>query len=401
MNRRDRTLLKKVGGYYLQYKGIVDVEKLLSTFNGTEEVPLDDYTLSYIYYYLMYLITASVVRSAEDAKKSRLTYKEFSIEYSNDLYGELNVDLSIPVYSMGLVAYHSFTEGYNAPEYGILGYIMRRIYSIIKEKRSKIEVRKEQIPRYFNFLDDFDRTFSRVDEIKEEFPDGYFRDPSYTDPDWLLRAYKAYFMAKELEEIKVGIRTPKKPINKKLIKFIMWKLYELYIFYLVVNYLESKGYEIKKEEDKYIAIRGNKRLSIIFNASLGQSSLRKVDYKEDVEKYKGRPDISLTNERPIIFECKYSSKVSYITMGRFKIMAYTYEYDPSLAVLVYPGLETEQISFDNEDNATMELDKIARKESGILDFLYNNHLLYMAIIDPLELEKNNLSKLDKIMKKHI
>ncbi|WP_306305651.1 hypothetical protein [Metallosphaera hakonensis] len=86
-------------------------------------------------------------------------------------------------------------------------------------------------------------------------------------------------------------------------------------------------------------------------------------------------------------------------MGRFKIMAYTYEYNPSLAILVYPGLESEQVDFDSEDGATRKMDAIARGREGILDFRYNGHLLYMAIIDPLD--EDNISKIDKIIGNHI
>ncbi|MFP3203102.1 MAG: hypothetical protein RXR43_13045, partial [Sulfolobus sp.] len=76
---RDKVLLDKVGMYYLQYKGVVDIEKLLSLFEGTTELPVNDYTLSYIYFYIIYLVTKDAVRSAREALKDRLTYKEFSV----------------------------------------------------------------------------------------------------------------------------------------------------------------------------------------------------------------------------------------------------------------------------------------------------------------------------------
>ncbi|QXJ28699.1 Uncharacterized protein J5U23_01568 [Saccharolobus shibatae B12] len=405
MNRRDRALLKKIGKYYLQYKGILDIEKLLLTFEGTKEISIDDYTLAYIYYYIMYIITRSVVKAAERAKESRLTYKEFVIDYSEELYGTLNVDTTIPVYHMGLVSFHTFKEGLNAPEYAILGYLLRKIYLIIREKRDKIPISSPQLA-FFDFLKNFEKVFLRLEKLKEEFPNGFYRDPTYTDPDWLLRTYKAYFLARRLEEIRVGTKSPEKKVNEKeLIKFVMWKLYELYTFYLVAKYLESKGYRIEKKGDEYIAVRGEKRLRLIFNAPLQQSSLKRVDEENDIERYKGRPDISILQNRPIIFECKYSSRISYITTGRFKIMAYTYEYDPLVSVLVYPGLEDQGINFDSEDSATRKLDETVKKRHGILDFWYNNHLLYMAIIDPLDddslSENGNLSKIDKLLRDYV
>ncbi|BDC18721.1 hypothetical protein [Acidianus sp. HS-5] len=403
MKKRDRELLEKVGKYYLQYKEIIDIDKLLSTFRGTQEIPVSDFTLSYIYYYIMYIVTKDAVRSAEMARRSKLTYREFAVEYSQDLYGELNVGLTVPVYPVGLVAYYTFTEGYNAPEYAVLGYLLRRIYSIVKGKREKITVSTPPL-KYFNFLDEFNKELSKLEEVKEYFPEGYYRCPSYTDPDWLTRAYKSYFLAEKLESIKVGMKKKggeEEKVNKDLIKFMMWKLYELYTFYLVAKYLESKGYEIKKEGEEYIAKKGDKYISLVFNAPLPHSSLIKVDEEESIDKYKGRPDISVVQGRPIIFECKYSTRVSYITMGRFKIMAYTYEYNPLTAVLVYPGLETEETDVDSEDGATRRLDYITKKKDGLLNFEYNNHVLYMMIIDPLVEDEENLSRIDRLLGKYV
>jgi hypothetical protein len=396
VNKRDKALIEKVGYYYLQYKGVVDVEKLLQILDLSQELRVSNEVLNYIHYYILYLITRDSVKSANKALKDRLTYREFSVEYSQELYGQLDVARTIMVYP--LIAYYDFKEGYNAPEYGILGYLLRRIYEIVSEKREGIKI-IEPHP-YFNFLKDFERLFSELNSVKDIFPEGYYRDPSYTDPPWLIRAYKAYVLAKKLEDIRIGGGGEK--ADKELIKFLKWKLYELYVFYLVVTYLWRNKYEIVKEdEQRYYAIKGNKKIKFIFNASLSNSTLRRVDDLEDIDKYKGRPDLSLVEEKPIIFECKYSQKVGYITMGRFKVMAYTYEYQPLVSVLVYPGLDKEGIDYDAEDSATRELDRRA-KERGLIDFWYNSHLIYMAIIDPLRDDnKYNLKIIEEILKEFV
>jgi len=396
VNKRDKALIEKVGHYYLQYKGVVDVEKLLQILDLSQALRVSNEVLNYIHYYILYLITKDSVKSANKALKERLTYREFSVEYSQELHGQLDVVRTIMVYP--LIAYYDFKEGYNAPEYGILGYLLRRIYEIVSEKREGIKI-IEPHP-YFNFLKDFERLFSELNSVKDMFPEGYYRDPSYTDPPWLIRAYKAYVLAKKLEDIRIGGGGEK--ADKELIKFLKWKLYELYVFYLVVTYLWRNKYEIVKEdEQRYYAIKGNKKIKFIFNASLSNSTLRRVDDLEDIDKYKGRPDLSLVEEKPIIFECKYSQKVGYITMGRFKVMAYTYEYQPLASVLVYPGLDKEGIDYDAEDSATRELDRRA-KERGLIDFWYNSHLIYMAIIDPLRDDnKYNLKIIEEILKEFV
>jgi hypothetical protein len=393
VNERDKALIEKVGYYYLQYKGVVDVEKLLQILDLSQELRVSNEVLNYIHYYILYLITRDSVKSANKALNDRLTYREFSVEYSQELYGQLDVVRTIMVYP--LIAYYDFKEGYNAPEYGILGYLLRRIYEIVSEKREGIKI-IEPHPN-FNFLEDFERLFSELNSVKDMFPEGYYRDPSYTDPPWLIRAYKAYVLAKKLEDIRIGGGSEK--ADKELIKFLKWKLYELYVFYLVVTYLRRNEYEIVKEnEQRYYAIKGNKKIKFILNASLSNSTLRKVDDLQNIDKYKGRPDLSLVEEKPIIFECKYSPKVGYITMGRFKVMAYTYEYQPLASVLVYPGLDKWGVDYDDEDSATRELDRRA-KERGLIDFWYNSHLIYMAIIDPLKDDERNLRIIGEILKK--
>jgi hypothetical protein len=133
VNERDRALIEKVGYYYLQYKGVIDIEKLLQILDLSQEIRVSNEVLNYIHYYILYLVTRDSVESANEALRERLTYKEFSVEYSQELYGQLDVARTIIVYP--LLVYYDFKEGYNAPGYGILGYLLRRIYEIVSEKR--------------------------------------------------------------------------------------------------------------------------------------------------------------------------------------------------------------------------------------------------------------------------
>jgi len=199
---------------------------------------------------------------------------------------------------------------------------------------------------------------------------------------------------------------------------LLWKLYEVYVFYLVVRYLEGKGYRVKRvkqgEHDysSFVAEIGKEKLFLTFNVPLHFSSLEGVDdIQEEKEKFKGRPDISLINGKRIIFECKYSSLPSYITQGRFKVMAYMYEYEPDVAVLVYPGLKTKVRSYTHDDKVTIDLDSKIKGDKRYVDFRFRTKegvikKIYMAILDP-ELEESdngNLqvikSILDEVIKPH-
>ncbi len=401
INERDLALLKKVGKYYLQYKGIIDLDKLLSIIEATEELNIDNITRIYIIQYIIYLAVKAAVRAAKEAEKDRLTYKEFSIGYDQDIFGELNIDRTTIVYPQGLYAYYTYTEGYNAPEYGILGYLLRRIYDTAIDKFVEIKLH-----HYFNFTEKMKKFMKKLEEIKEKFPEGYYRNSTYTDPQWLIRAFRAYEIMKKLENIGIGLKRSKTEIKRPLIKFILWKLYELYIFYLIVNYLKKKGYRIKRKGDKnYLAFKDGIYFTIIFNSNLENSGLLRVNNYPKLEKFKGKPDISLDHNSGdknniIIIECKYSDRLSYISMGRFKIMAYVYEYNPLTAILVYPGLKEGQLLYDDEDKATKELDDYVKKNNYV-KFEFKNHELYMARINPKAEDEKNLKTIDEILGKYI
>jgi hypothetical protein len=180
----------------------------------------------------------------------------------------------------------------------------------------------------------------------------------------------------------------------------------------------EEGYRVRRakqgEHDysSFVAEREKEKLFLTFNAPLHFSSLEGVDdIQDEKEKFKGRPDISLINGKRIIFECKYSSLPSYITQGRFKVMAYMYEYEPDVAVLVYPGLKTKVRSSTYDDKVTIDLDSKIKGDKRYVDFRFRTKegvikKIYMAILDP-ELEENdngNLqvikSILDEVIKPH-
>jgi hypothetical protein len=184
---------------------------------------------------------------------------------------------------------------------------------------------------------------------------------------------------------------------------LRWKLYEVYVFYLIVRYLRREGYRVRRvkrgEHDysSYVAEKGKEKLFLTFNVPLHFSSLEGVgDLEKEKEKFKGRPDISLINGKRIIFECKYSSLPSYITQGRFKVMAYMYEYEPDVAVLVYPGLKTKVRSSTHDDKVTIDLDSKIKGDKRYIDFRFRTKggvikKVYVAILDP-ELEPEGEEK---------
>ncbi|MEW9492166.1 MAG: hypothetical protein TQ35_0008215 [Candidatus Aramenus sulfurataquae] len=408
VENRDVELLNKVARFYLQYSDVVKLDDLLEMHREDLYVEnLNEATLDYIRLYVTYISIKEILEAAEDALKDKLTYREFSVEYFNETFGELDVDRTILVLPQRTYAYYTYREGTNSIEYRIFGNIIRSVHEMVVHLLNEVKPRVQgDIPRYFDFFPDLNKSLK---ELKEKyfkiFPEGYFREPAYTDPQWLIKAYNAYEVLRK--EVKVGTRASNEKETGRVLKlkFLLWKLYELYVFYILVRVLESEGFTIVKRGNGYEAINPRKRkLYLYFNSFLNSSNLKSVDKlderKEDVNKFKGRPDISLSNGSLIILECKYSTEPSYITLGRFKIMAYAYEYNPSKAILVYPGLDQNKEYYDEEEYATYKLHEIVEKE-GVVEFQYNGKKLYIMKIDPLERDRENMEILKSVLKPDI
>ncbi|QGA53843.1 hypothetical protein GFS03_04235 [Sulfolobus sp. E5-1-F] len=378
MGNRDTILLNKVGKYYLQYIGVFSFSTLLKLFKEGKEInDVDATTINYIRSYIVCLGVRSTIKNARKALRDRITYRELGISFDREIRGRVSISHSILSLPKRLYAFYSYFEGYNAPEYFVMGNLLRRIIEIAKK-----------------YLDSHNKELlETLRKIAKKFPKGELREELPTDPIWLKNVFNIYYILSTLDKINIGVRGDN---EAKIVEFITWKLYELYIFYLVLNYLRERGKSIR-------GINGGIEISqwkIYFNRRLKNSSLNKVDDLDSIDKFKGRPDISILNANTIIIECKYSNYLPYITAGRFKIMAYTFEYNPATAILVYPGLEEDSIEYDSEDEGTKFLDKKA-KEKGFVDFQYNNKTLYIAIIDPAKDDDENMKLLARILDQYI
>jgi hypothetical protein len=402
---RDRILLRKVGRYYLRYWGVVNLEDLLRLFRSGGSSNVDNSTLSYVREYLLFLATEEAVRSARRAKRERSTFKEFAVEYSQRNYGPVDVARTLITLPYGLKAYFNYREGYDAPEYSLLGYLLRRIYSLVKAKsnlvnpRSSLRAAREDSLSNPNldFTRDFRKTFNSLSKLKDEFPKGKFRRPVYTDPGWLRTAFRAFSVTRKVEKVEVSTDLG----DRTLLRFVLWKLYELYVFYLIVAYLQARGYKVLKSEGgggrgrSYVAVKDGEEILMSFNVPLGNSRLKRVDSLEGLNEYRGRPDLALRGRKTFLFESKYSWRHSYITAGRFKVMAYALEYRPDLSILVYPGLKGGR-TYDEEEEVTANLHREVER-NGYLCFDYEGQEIYMVILDPGRDDSVNLGIIQDVL----
>ncbi len=435
LTRRDLALLKKVAKYYLHYKRIVDLGRLLKQMGGNVEYDVEHdadkeslaHAINGLYYYISYVITKEALKAAQLAWREKLTTREFSNDFGEEIYGELDIPRTIVTYPYRVYSFYTIVRGTDAPEFAVLGALLREIYTGVKGLKEQLEgyYKDTDVPRIFD-LKKFDSYLRQLKDYSEKFRKGKIRTPSRRDPIWLRRAFHAYETLNSLAERRVTVGERMKEAegetDKGILTMLRWRLYELYVFYLIVRYLEGKEYRVRRvkrgEHDysSYVAEKGKEKLFLTLNAPLHFSSLEGVgDLQKEKEKFKGRPDISLINGKRIIFECKYSSLPSYITQGRFKVMAYMYEYEPDVAVLVYPGLKTKVGSYTPDDEVTIDLDSKIKGDKRYIDFRFRTKggavkKIYVAILDPeldpegKEKDRVNLqvitSILDEVMKPH-
>ncbi|BCS93303.1 MAG: hypothetical protein MjAS7_1911 [Metallosphaera javensis (ex Sakai et al. 2022)] len=403
MLKRDRRLIEKIGRYYLAYKGNVRLESLLA--KDLEIVEVDKVTR----YFVLATMTLSVIKEALDyfrqARRTRLTYREFTVEYDSEPLGVVDVPRTLGVMSRRVYAYYTYIKGYDAPEYAIMNYLLRRIYAIASRYFEMVKDVPEEV-KYFSVKEKLEQKLQELKGVLNYFRGEYFRPLTDYDPSWLKGTYNLYVTLSELEGLSFGIKSKDwktNEVSRKMIKLILWRLYEIYIFFLVVKYLEGEGFTIEERGNVYVARKGEKEFQLVLNSDLDVSQLEAVDKLDEIKSFRGRPDLSLVAKKSVLIECKYSSSISYLTASRFKIMAYAYEYDPLTVILTYPGLDAQRLTagsssstLDVEEKATYMMDERAKRE-GFIDISFrNSKKLYIVVLDPSDDDDENVAKIARI-----
>ena len=408
LSERDIELLKKATVIYLQLNGVLDLSELLKRIFALGNEGED---LKKLQHYVLYLIVASAVKSAREALNDRLSYRELVYDFNPIVFGVPDVIRTIVLYSRGLVSYYTYREGANAPEFKVMGYLLRMIYQMAEGLIERVKVEEDDRKGLFSY--DLNGKIQELKEVLQNFPEGFYRDPVYTDPPWLREAFAAYFTLREIMDITAYKRSRVTGQGaKKGLRLLLWDLYEHYLIYLVVKVLEGNKFRIMRgldrgDEERYlVAYKEGELIDLLRHRSLEGSNLTEMTpkgLKESAKKRRGRPDLSLVGKDwTIIFECKYSTSPTYLTASRFKTMAYALEYMPKAAVLVYPGLEEREVK-DKELSETVELDRLTKRK-GLVGFVFKDErkgwetTVYMARIDPQAEDEENERIITEVLK---
>jgi len=408
LKKRLRYMARMVARSYL--RGLPSSEAVLDRLlkKADEKYEVDELTRAYLTAWLARVAASDLKSAVEDARRDRLLYRQFQVVYDSTSWGPIDVARTIAVYPGGLQASMTYVPAFSSPELILLGEIVSRSLRVLDEVMQGLRV-LAQAEGEDPLLKELNGTVKRlegaVDRLRaeaeglqgypvplsdEELRAEWERLSPYVP--WLSRAWDAYRLLKYLRE-GIGVRKP--PLNggRYLLVMLAWRLYELYVAGIVLEALRELGYSVGKVEvNRFVLRRDNEAVELLLNSDMEGSRLLSVDSdKETAKKARGRPDISLKikdreRERLLVIECKFSDSPPYLTAGRFKAMAYLYEYGAQAGALVFPELN-ENRAYDNEDEGTGGLWRSLTKEGGLLCMSLRDgtgQALYLLRVDPAE-----------------
>jgi hypothetical protein len=410
LRKRIRYMARMVTRSYL--RGLPSSEAVLDRLlkKADEKYEVDELTRVYLTAWLARVAADDLKSAVEDARRDRLLYRQFQVVYDSTSWGPIDVARTIAVYPGGLQASMTYVPAFSSPELILLGEIvsrsLRALDEVMQGLRGLAQAEGEDpLLRELNgavrgLEEAVDRLRAEAEGLErypvplsdEELRAEWERLSPYA-PRWLSEAWNAYRLLKYLRE---GIRVAQPPLKggRYLLVMLAWRLYELYVAGIVLEALRELGYGVKVDDNRFVLTRDdNEAGELLLNSDMEESRLASVDSdKEIAKKARGRPDISLKDnnrKRLLVIECKFSDDPNYLTAGRFKAMAYLYEYGAQLGALVFPELNSEGRPYDGEDEGTRSLWSLITREDGLLKLSLRDgagQALYLIRVDPAEVE---------------
>ena len=196
------------------------------------------------------------------------------------------------------------------------------------------------------------------------------------------------------------------------------RLYELYVLHVLLRALNRlRPGEARGRGRHVIVYEYNGGLVIFYNVApcLNDQPLSRVAGgeaepplpKSILEAAAGRPDITLValeagGARVVaVVEAKYSRSLTYLTLARFKTMAYIHEYEARAGILVYPGGAAKKPRASLEGEEAEEGARLlaeAERRGSLAIHLRNNASLHILPLPPTpEGEERGVERLAQIL----
>ena len=413
LRRSVRNLSILVGRYYLSHYGIHNSSRILHVLLGRvpdeESVLVDDLTRNYLFTSMSIAAINDVINAVKSAISDHIRYREFRTVIDSQVWGVVDVPRTLITYPLGLYASLTYLPSSKSPEYILLKEMAMRTLRLTKRV---IEWYEESIKGNIgshDLISELDRLIGKLREKRALLRKLISRLPlpsirySHGDivseverlapyaPAWLLSAYDAYVLSKFINR-GIAYVSLRRGAERYDLTLLAWRLYEIFVYMLVLNIFVDRGYRVILRKPKILKLAKDRTdVDIIFNKSLENSIIEGVDSRSDVVgRVRGKPDVSVISgdsvsnkSKTVVIECKFSERPAYITAGRYKVMAYMYEYNADLGVLVFPSLNTKLI-YDEEDRATALLWDLVKINGFVEISLSNGKRLYMVRVDPGE-----------------
>ena len=201
------------------------------------------------------------------------------------------------------------------------------------------------------------------------------------------------------------------------LRLLSWRLYELYVLYILlqaiarltpIKYVKLDG----EKHQLHIVLPNGRKLIVLYNQPLENSVLAHAKAQwmtdgsiasETIQKMRGKPDITVktsNNAKLVILEAKFSNNPVYLSAARFKILAYTYEYQAQTAILVYPTPPIKT-SLDLEEAEIAGMLEEAYKKNGMKIELKNTTLYILPIVPHKSRLRKNIQILQKALTNHL
>jgi len=404
-SKRLSNLLMLVGKYYLYHYKVHGSAKILRALLGhaNEGLRVDRLSKSYLLIFIANSIVRDLINVIKVSLNDHVRYREFRVIYDRELWGPVDVARTINTYSSRLYASLTYFSTTKLPEYILLREMAKRVLRMAKRiydditnmriKNGDMQIVKELMGRA-NSLERAIRNLRRliimlprsnIEYSESELIYEVRRFLPYS-PSWFVRAYNIYLLSKYLIKPMYVARRREVRVSKHDLVLLAWRLYEIFVYILLLSIFMENGYKvIKRKPRRLLPTKGNKRVVVLFNKPLEKSLIKDVNGDPHVaQAIRGKPDTSIVNGKVVVVECKFSGNPTYITAGRFKVMAYMYEYNADLGVLVFPDLDGRFV-YDEEDRATSSLWDVMARNNGIAKItLSNGRSLYMVRADPAE-----------------
>jgi len=277
---------------------------------------------------------------------------------------------------------------------------LKHLRGILENYRVKLEVAVENsflslLPERLYYEWSLEYVWSLVEEVE--------RTP--WKPGWverLLKVARNFLLSYNLERSfdslvdYVAERLGKSQVKAEyFIKVYSWKLYEVYVLYLILKALKSLNARIERFKVRRFRVRYDRgTITVYYNVNL---------LKKREKAFKAIPDIALLNEKRIVIEVKFSRSPEYISESIFKVLGYMLLLDAHVGVLVYPSIK-ERAPLDKEErtiyrSVLKEIEREKQKQEEPYKLTVGREglerIVYIARLEPLEKREESNEKIVK------